>query len=485
MIVNQKKSRQQLRAEKRQEIKNQSLLEKVEKAAKEHINNLLNSAFSEEQLNNMAEEAGLILRERELTAFSIVAVLTLGCSSCNEISSLETICRYLENYFNITMKPQSLQSRINQKEMVTFIKNVTVHVMKHEANKIFSKIIKKQFKKNGKLNHKLFNRILIQDSTVISLPETLSRIYRGCGGAGSSAAVKCDVIIDLTNHVIIRMKCIAGRIPDASLSSDIEEYTEKGDLIIRDLGYFNLSQFDRMIQKGIEFISRLSKSTHVYLTEKDENPLNLIEYLEKLGIQSKGIDITIYVGKKDRIPMRIIGVKVPEEVKEQRIARFKKNRKTEPSEELQEWNGYTLMITNISKDKLSYKKILKLYKSRWQIELFFKNMKSHLCVDKLSGKNKNRIQVLVFIKLMLTWIHNLLYAYAQMLAPKDKEISLFKFTKWLKEKVNWIQILITMDISNLLESLRQDVFFLLKKSIKRKRLRVDCMKEIGLEREAA
>jgi transposase len=156
-------------------------------------------------------------------------------------------------------------------------------------------------------------------------------------------------------------------------------------------------------------------------------------------------------------------------VLELRRERHRRIRKSEPSEELDEWNGYTMMLTNIPKDKLKLKQILKMYKIRWQIELFFKNIKSYLHIDKLTGKNKYRILILIYTKLILTWMAALLYAYAQMIADEGKEVSKFKFTKWLQEEFGWRKAFITADFTELIETLQEDLDFLCKQSTRKQK----------------
>ena len=70
-------------------------------------------------------------------------------------------------------------------------------------------------------------------------------------------------------------------------------------MVIRDLGYFNLSNFSKIVNKKAYFLSRLSKSVNVYLNKSDEQPLNLIEYLEKLGV--KALAVKCDMAKKDDI----------------------------------------------------------------------------------------------------------------------------------------------------------------------------------------
>jgi len=267
------------------------------------------------------------------------------------------------------------------------------------------------------------------------------------------------------------MKCVAGRVPDSALSGDIISCVQKNDLVIRDLGYFNLSNFSKIVCREAYFLSRLSKTVLIYLNKNDEQPVNLIEHIEKFGVSNKGIDIDVYVGKKERLLVRLIGVKVPPDVVESRRQQYKRarGRSQEPSESLQEWHGYTLMITNVSRDLLSLKSILELYRIRWQIELFFKSMKSILIVDVMTGENKYRILCLIFTKLTITWITSLLYAYAQAKMSKGKEVSRVKFLRWLKDLGNWKEALYAKDFTEVLRELERDLDLLYKETKRKKK----------------
>jgi hypothetical protein len=474
MLPFSKESRQVHRNRKRIELNRIRSQEKFEYQIYLKIKNLLKNVLSEEYLHEIAIKTGIQQRQRELTPIALVGVLMLGCSNSSKdipIAALDTMCMYLRKLFNIHIKKQSLQNKINSQETAKFIKEVMGKIMSYEIDKVLHKLLKKKKRKHMYM----FARILIQDSTTISLPETLARIFKGCGGSASKAAVKLDFIIDQANHLIVKMRLVAGKVPDSALSGDIIENVEEGDLIIRDLGYFNLANFSKIVSKKAYFISRLMKGVNVYLNKSDEQPINLVEHLEKLGVKKKNIDIDVYIGKNERLSVRLIGVKVPSEVIESRRRQYKKarGRSQEPSESLQEWHGYTLMTTNIPRHQISLESILKLYRVRWQIELFFKNMKSILLVDEMTGENKNRILCLIFTKLAITWIASILYAYAQTKVEEGREISRFKFTRWLKDMGDLKKAVCLRDFTDLLGELERDLDLLCKEKRKKREKNIE------------
>jgi hypothetical protein len=401
-------------------------------------------------INLIAEKNGFKTRKRKIEPISFLAVLMVGCLNPN-VDSLTIMCALFKKWFNIIMKPQSLQAFINRPKTYEFIKEIQNIVIQFEMKRTLDKLKNKK----KRLCTKFFNKILLQDSTIISLPETLSRIFKGSGGSGSKAAIKIDIIFDINQSSIINMKCCAGRVSDgnANISEEILKHVGQEDLVIRDLGYFNIKQLSKIANKNAYFISRLSKSINIYLNENDEKPFDIIEYVEKNNVKHKEIDMWVYLGKTERVPVRLIVIKVPPEVVEIRRAKHKRanGRSKEPSESLIEWNGYTFMITNIPKEQLSYHAILILYKTRWQIELLFKNFKTNLSIDEITGENKYRILCLLHIKILLAWLVTLLCAYAQTLT--DKEVSFFQTTRWLQRVGDFPKILLTGEIAQLLNEL--------------------------------
>lgn len=87
-------------------------------------------------------------------------------------------------------------------------------------------------------------------------------------------------------------------------------------------------------------------------------------------------------------------------------------------------------------------------------------MKSHICLDRLTGHNKYRIRCLIYIKAAITLVVTMLYSYAQLINPTDKEISLVKFTKWLKDEDRLMRAFTISEYTTLLEGLESNIKYL-------------------------
>jgi DDE family transposase len=91
------------------------------------------------------------------------------------------------------------------------------------------------------------------------------------------------------------------------------------------------------------------------------------------------LDRPILLGSAERLSCRLIVLRVPQEVADRRRQKaYEKAQKhgRVPSQEHLAWCDWTLLVTNCPADLLTWKEVVVLYRTRWQIELMFKLWKS-------------------------------------------------------------------------------------------------------------
>jgi hypothetical protein len=178
-----------------------------------------------------------------------------------------------------------------------------------------------------------FKSIRIMDSTSYELPDNLKEYYRGnCGGA-SEAAAKLHLEYDLLTGSFVNLELTQGTKNNGDYMWDVMYSFEKGDLSIRDLGYYSSLAFSRMSNKGIFFISKIKSSTVLYSDNPDylhyrdgsrkykEGEPFLIDIKKVQSPLAEGETIellNILLGKTHKTPIRLIVSILPEEVKAQR-----------------------------------------------------------------------------------------------------------------------------------------------------------------------
>ena len=95
-----------------------------------------------------------------------------------------------------------------------------------------------------------FNRILTEDSSFVKMIKYCSDLFPAHGNkSGSTAGVKLNLIFDLLTGKIIELSTHLGTAQDRSIAWDVIDSLKKGDLVLRDMGYFNVSIFEQIESK--------------------------------------------------------------------------------------------------------------------------------------------------------------------------------------------------------------------------------------------
>ncbi len=236
---------------------------------------------------------------------------------------------------------------------------------------------------NLQIDHalKVFDRIIVQDSTVIGLPAHLARHFPGASNQTGKpiAGMRVQAFFDLLSESCLWFSIAPFTRNDQRASADILEVARPGDLVVRDLGYSSLQVFEHMQAAGIDFLSRLKYGTLLF--DKNGEPLDLLHELQKSG----RLDVPVHIGAKTRVPVRVVAVPVPETVaaERRRKARNNRDRRTNPSKDRMRLLGWTILITTVQAELLAADLLVRAYGLRWRIETLFKAWKSHFRLGRI------------------------------------------------------------------------------------------------------
>jgi hypothetical protein len=226
-----------------------------------------------------------------------------------------------------------------------------------------------------------FNGVYLQDSTTIMLPEQFAEEYPGCGGGKrgqKNAAVKFQVRMNLLGGGL------EGPFPEPGKASDQSSRVQRlslpaGALRIADLGYFALSVLADLAAQQVFWISRIQVSTVLFHEGKRLDLCSWLRYQ-----RGPATDLSVEAGASERLPCRLLAVRCPEHIVRRRMAAVKEDarrRGRTPSKAQLQWCRWTVLITNVPAEKLSFAEAMVLYRARWQIELLFKLWKQRGLVD--------------------------------------------------------------------------------------------------------
>lgn len=254
-----------------------------------------------------------------------------------------------------------------------------------------------------------FSAVSVIDSSTISLPSELATVWRGCGGnvGEGEAALKMQLRLDVSNGTLEGPLLQNGRDQDRSCALQTTALPI-GALRLADLGYFNLDVMADLDDKGVFFLSRLQARTVAF--DDDGHRLDLLNLLRRAG--PAGLDVEVYIGIAQRLRVRLLAVRVPEEVANERRrklnaeARHKGQAVSKARLALADW---TIYVTNAPAELLSLQETMVLARVRWQIELLFKLWKQHGRIDESRSEKPWRILCEIYAKLTAMVIQHWLF----------------------------------------------------------------------------
>jgi hypothetical protein len=214
----------------------------------------------------------------------------------------------------------------------------------------------------------------LQDSTTLSLPQHLVDYYPGNRTKGVQKAVaRLQCILNVATMHWLHIGLEAFTDNDQKSSGIVVPLLKKGDLLLRDLGYFVLEVFKQIKQQQAFFISRLHYKVNLY--DINGKPLTW-KQLCRRGRQPV-VDQIIYIGQKQKVAVRLVMLKVPAKVANERVRKAKtdKDKRANHSNDYYQRLRYDLFITNVDEKVAGAKEIVQLYRVRWQIEILFKSWK--------------------------------------------------------------------------------------------------------------
>jgi len=277
------------------------------------LKNQINSVLNSDDLQEIAFETGFIQRSsNRINPLDFVFLMTIDLV-CNPLAPLVELCRRLFELNPLSkLTPQSLSERINSNQCVSFFKAVFSKVLQLNRDKLVCSVDASLLS--------TFNRVLLEDSTQIQLNPKLAEEFAGSGGSASESAIKLDLIEDIKHAEIEHIELYEGKKPDQSLSDRILDLLKPNDLVLRDLGYFVVEIFAKIIKKEAFFLSRLLLSVALY-SESSESAesLDLSAVLNQKKYRHLNcLEHDVYMGSKHKVPVRLIAYRLSDSMVNER-----------------------------------------------------------------------------------------------------------------------------------------------------------------------
>lgn len=367
--------------------------------------------------------------------------------ACSEnTKSLNEIAINADKKYNVSISKQGIAKRYTP-AAIKYIQAIIGQVLSHQINRSID------------LGwFKLFKRVPIKDSTKFDVSENLEGQLPGFGGSASKAGVGIQYEFDIKSGEVTDLNITPANRPDSKDATQTKDKVREGDLLIRDLGYSVLSVFSSIVQNKAYFISRLNYNIAVY--EEKGGKLVGLDFDKLYKTMAKGkiqrVDKQVSIGKKDKLPVRLIIELMPEEVVEKRMRKVNKYNKKKgfrTSDEYSSRARFNLFITNIPETTMEAGVVVQIYKIRWQVELIFKAWKSIFGIDNVNHMKYERFMCLLNVRLLLIVINWGIFIHkrSQVYTKTKKLLSITKCFKTFQEHNKELRDILTNNCKGLVK----------------------------------
>jgi hypothetical protein len=395
--------------------------------------------FAEADLLQLAKDLKFTKRApRKIDILSLLAALCTEClqgsPSCNDLAA------QIQTQAGNAPSRQAVNLRLNK-------------ALENVLEKLLEKLIREKLttdalpEANPTPLFRNYRRVLIQDSTIIQLPNHLFEDFSGVSNAHTSVCnARIQATYNLIDHHLLAVSIDPYSKNDQAAAPELQ--LQQGDLTLRDRGYLVVNEFQRHRDAGADCIYRHRTGT-TYFDPQTDQPIDLLALLKNHG----QLDLEVLLNNEARTRVRLVTAPVDAETANRRRQKAKiETHGHHPSAAVLALMDWTIFITTIPASLASFKEILAIYGLRWRIEIIFKAWKSHLKFPLLHHVSKRQLAILLKTRLLIiTACTNLVYGTLERALRQnyDRRLSLLKFMRFLsKNPARIISVLQSLKFSD-------------------------------------
>jgi len=221
---------------------------------------------------------------------------------------------------------------------------------------------------------------------------------------------------------IFKMGSVDHLITDVKVGESLINFNLKpGYLVIGDRAYSTIRGIEHCEKNGAEFILRTRKNSFTVRNEQGD-PVDFLETIKCTGNEDYA-DVRAFATNLDgdKVPIRICAKrKDPEAIirTQKKLKRKESKRQIKISDEAKVFNEYIVVVTNLN-DRITAEEILEAYRLRWQVEIYFKRLKSILDFGELPKRRAGSVIAWLNGKLMIALLIEVLLSKTSFSPQKN------------------------------------------------------------------
>lgn len=387
------------------------MMAKAKPPSRPEFEKALCEIFESDRLRDIAKETGMIKRERKIDPVIIFWALIFGFGV--ELKrSLASLKRKYEQGAKAKISDSSWYDRFSP-ELVLFLKECVKLGIEQYGKKEHRKLTEKL---------KNFEDVLIQDSTIIRVHESLAKKWPAVRTRKAAAGIKVSLLV---SAVANGPKTIALRSENTAEIKTLKIGPWiKDRILLIDLGFYKHQMFARIDENNGFFVSRLKGVANPTIISVNSvcrgNSIDLVgkKWKDVLPLLKRQVlDAEVEINLKRR---KYKGKQRGDVKRFRLIAHY--------NEETKKYHTY---LTNIPKETLDPEEIASLYGARWEIELIFKELKGKYSLDVLETKNPHTIAALIWVAILTMIVSRTIYhCYRDWGNLTGKDVVRFTQQRW-------------------------------------------------------
>jgi hypothetical protein len=330
----------------------------------------LKSVFGEKEANALGLATGQSKRLRKVTPARLALAL-VGALAGGTVASIADLLREFNFMHGTTVAYKAFYNRLSHKGFPEFMRYMVSCMMKEFVMRTLKP------EPDGPLAQ--LKDIIIQDGTSFAVKENLKEVFPGRFNTVDPAAVELHVTYSGLEDQAVAAVVTADKDGERQFLPKADEL--ENILILGDRGFPSLPYFRAVEKSGGFFIMRLSRSwmPHVLSVHTRKGvhalrkPVPLKTFLAQNPNRAFDLEAS-FNDKKERTIFRLIII---------------------PGKD----PSMTRLCTNLPRDLFSIDIISKLYRFRWQIEICFKEWKSHANLHAFDTGNRYIAEGLIWASL--------------------------------------------------------------------------------------
>lgn len=350
------------------------------------ISRSLASVLPRRRIRRLSRELGVVQRRRKLDIVAFVYSLVLGFTS-GDRRTLTGLRRAYLRATGVRLAPSSFHARFNS-GLVQLLEKLTMAALKRAQ--------RSRPRLRGILAP--FVEVLAIDTALIRLHNALEDDYPSVWTHYMRASAKLGIVMNVVGRGAKMLYLTHGSRHDIHMLK--AGPWMKGRLLLFDLGFYRAPLFRQIHAEGGYFLSRMKKQGNPRIVQAHRRgqrrlvglPLREAQDLVDDEVLDVEAEMT-YLLRHSHRPFV-----TTHHVRFRCVALY--------NSELDQWHRY---VTNVPPNMMKAEHFGAVYAARWEVELLFRELKSHNRLDHMPSANKNVSEALIYAAILALLISRKLY----------------------------------------------------------------------------